>query len=104
MLSAIAVTTVTAIRVFLRCADDHGYLVEVRRDFKGAAERFDVTAQVAHMHVTALFKLCHGGLVNRECCSDFLLRERERALRNSSSVIASRSSAAFAATRVIARA
>jgi hypothetical protein len=35
----------------------------VRRDFKSAAERVDVTAQVTHVHVTTLFELCHGGLV-----------------------------------------
>ena len=39
---------------FSDIADHHGGLVEVRRDFKRAAERFDVTAQITHMHVTAL--------------------------------------------------
>ena len=39
---------------------------KARRDFERAAEGFDVAAQIAHMHVGALFELRHGGLAHRE--------------------------------------
>jgi hypothetical protein len=71
---------------------------EVGSDFKRAAERFDVAARVADMHVSTLFKLRYGRLAHRKGFGHFLLREW-RALRSSSSVITSRSAAAFVATR-----
>ena len=47
-------------------------------DFKRAAERFDVATQVAHMHVSTLFKLPYGRLPHRERFDHFILREGTR--------------------------
>jgi hypothetical protein len=87
---------------YVHFANNYCRAREVSSDFERAAERFDVAAQVPHMHVSTLFKLRHDRLAQRER-SATSSRQRERALRSSSSVITSRSAAAFAATRIADR-
>jgi hypothetical protein len=63
---------------FAHVAYNYCRVREVSGDFKRAAERFDVAAQVAHMHVSTLFKLRYGRLPHRERFSHLLLREGAR--------------------------
>jgi hypothetical protein len=63
---------------FVHFANNNCRAGEVSSDLKRAAERFDVAAQVAHMHVSTLFKLRYGRLPHRERFGHFLLREGTR--------------------------
>ena len=58
--------------------DDHGFVSKTRGDFERAAKRLYVAAQVADMHIRALFHFRDGGLTDGERCGDVLLRELAR--------------------------
>jgi hypothetical protein len=59
-------------------ADQDPLLVKACGDFQRTAQRFDVTAQIAHVHVRPFFQLGHGRLSDRKIFADFLLRQRPR--------------------------
>jgi hypothetical protein len=63
---------------FVHFANNYSRAREVSSDFERAAERFDVAAQVPHMHVSTLFKLRYDRLAHCERFGHFLSPEGAR--------------------------